>query len=356
VSFEVEWIRTAEGLAALEAEWDAVLPPDSRPFDLHCWHAAWWASFGAGRELAICTVRDDGGALAGVLPLLRRKAGLESLANVHSNGFRPLAAGPEAMQALIAAALDGARGLTLTELWQGDPCVEELVAGARGRGMACLLEHGGASPIVETDGDLDAWVTGSHASWKKRLRRYRRKMHKDHETRFEIARPPEDLESELAAGFALEAGGWKGRAGTAIVSSPDTEAFYRAIAAAFDERGELRLSQISLDGAPVAFSFCIEHGERLYSLKAGYDESFRKLVPGLVLQVSIVEACFERGLEAYELLGETTEWKAKLATTERTHLTLRGYRRNPVGLARYGYRAGARPRLRRAYRRLARHE
>ena len=356
MSFEVEWIRTAEGLAALEADWDAVLPPDSRPFDLHCWYAAWWGAFGEGREPTICSVRDADGVLAGVFPLERRGRRLESLANVHSNGFRPLAVSAAAMRALIAAALDGARGLTLTELWAEDPCVEELAAGVRGSGMVCLLERGSTSPIVDTTGDLDVWVTASHASWKKRLRRYRRKMNKDHQASLEIVRAPLDLERELATGFGLEAGGWKGKAGTAIVSDPRTEAFYRAIAGAFEERGELRLSQITLDGAPVAFSFCIEHGARLYSLKAGYDESFRKLVPGLVLQVSIVEACFERGLEAYELLGETTEWKAKLATAERAHLTLRGYRRNPVGLARYGYRAGARPRLRRAYRRLARHD
>ena len=354
MSFAVEWIEGEEGLAALAPEWDRLLPGDSRPFDLHCWHTAWWAAFGESIEPAICALRRADDSLAGVFPLQRRGRVLESLANVHSNAFRPLAADGQAMEALVAAALMEARGLTQTELWEGDPCIGALALGARDAGMAWLLEPGSVSPIVDTTGDLDAWVTERHASWKKRIRRYRRKMNKDYEASFEIVRPAVDLESELATGFALEASGWKGEAGTAIVSNPETEAFYRAVAAAFQARGELRLSRIVLDGAPVAFSFCIEHRDRLYSLKAGFDESFRKLVPGLVLQLSIVEACFERGIDAYELLGETTEWKAKLATSERPHLVLRGYRRNPAGLVRYGYRAGARPGLRKVYRRLAR--
>jgi CelD/BcsL family acetyltransferase involved in cellulose biosynthesis len=330
-----------------------LLPADARPFDLHCWHLAWWRAFGDGLELAICTVR-DGDTLAGVFPLLHRGRGLEGLANVHSNAFRPLAAGPEAMGELLAAAVAGAPSLTLTELWSGDSSLAQLETGCRDAGMAALLEPGSVSPIVDTSGHLDVWVTEQNSSWKKRLRRYRRKMYKDYEASFEIARSPADLEVELAEGFALEESGWKGRAGTAITSNPQTEAFYREVAAAFHARGELRLSRIALDGKAVAFSFCIEHRGRLYSLKAGFDESFRKLVPGLVIQISIVEACFERGLDAYELLGEQTEWKAKLATSQRFHTTLRAYRRSPAGLARYAYRANLRPHLRRLFRRLSR--
>lgn len=352
MSFATEWVGEADRFADLAGEWDALLPGDARPFDLHCWYTAWFEAFAGGRELAVCTVRRDG-ALAGVLPLLCDGRRLAGLANAHSCDFRPLAVDQAAMKALIAAALEGAAGLTLTELPDGDPSVDLLRAGASGAGMISTLESGNVSPLVGTSGDLDLWLTQSHASWKKRLLRYRRKMNKDHEASFEIVRSPVDLESELETGFALEASGWKGEAGTAIVSSPETEAFYRAVAAAFQARGELRLSHIALDGVPVAFSFCIEHGGGLYSLKSGYDESFRKIVPGLVLQVSIVESCFERGIDRYELLGNQAEWKAKLANGQRTHSTMHVYRRSPLGIARRAYRASLRPRLRRVYRRLS---
>jgi CelD/BcsL family acetyltransferase involved in cellulose biosynthesis len=350
-SFETEWIDDTARFAELAPEWDAILPPDSRPFDLHCWYLAWLEAFADGQQLAVCTVR-EGGALAGALPLLRGKRGLEASANVHSGAFRPVATGPEAMDALIGAAMQETARLTLGELQEGDRCVDALVDGARRAGMVPFLEEGTTSPIVDTSGDLEAWIKEGNSKWKKGLRASRRKMDKKHEAVFEVARSPQDLEAEISEGFAVEASGWKGEAGTAIVSRPETEAFYRGIAAAFHDRGELRLSRIALDGEPVAFNYCLEHRGRLYGLKAGFDERFRKLSPGLVLQLAIVERCFETEVNAFELFGGDADWKARLATSQRSHATLRAYRRNAAGLARYAYRAALRPRLRSAYRRL----
>lgn len=352
MTFTVEWVTEIARFAALAAEWDALLASGRRPFDLHCWYMAWWKAFGNGCELAICTVR-DGDTLAGVLPLHHDGRDLQALANSHSGIFRPLASSPEAMAALVGATLQDARKLVIRDLRDRDPGNETLVDDARRAGMLSFSEPGSRSSIIDTSGGFEDWIELSNSSWKKRLLRYRRKMDKDHEATFEIARLPTDLDAQLSEGFALEAGGWKGAAGTAIVSQPETEAFYREIAAAFHDRGELRLSRIALDGKAVAFSFCIEHGGRLYSLKAGYDESFRKIVPGLVMQLSIIESCFERDIEVYELLGEETEWKAKLATSTFSHSNLRAYRRRPGGIARYAYRAALRPRLRSAYHRLS---
>ncbi len=346
MTLEVGWVETQEGFQGLADEWEAIVPVDSRPFVLHCWHAAWLEAFADGRQIAVCTVR-DGGELRGALPLLREGRHLEA-GNVHSCVYRPVARDPEAVAALAEAVTAGAGSLRLNELIDGDPGVERFAAIARGAGMSVLMEPATVSPIVDTGGDVDAWVQQANTSWIKRVRRYRRKVNKDYETAFELFAVPEDLEAELTACFALEASGWKGRAGTAIVSQRETEAFYRGVAAAFHARDELRINRILFDGELVAFNICIEFGGRLYALKTAYDERFRKVAPGLVLQVSLVEACFERGLEAYEILGEETEWKRNIATSRRTHSTLRAYRRTPVGLARYGYRARLRPQLKRA--------
>src|SRR5437764_1413513 len=79
------------------------------------------------------------------------------------------------------------------------------------------------------------------------LERWRRKMDREHELVARIVEPPQDLASELVRGFAVEASGWKGRAGTAIVSSPETERFYRAVAERFVASDRLRLSWLDLD-------------------------------------------------------------------------------------------------------------
>jgi CelD/BcsL family acetyltransferase involved in cellulose biosynthesis len=354
VSLDIEWIEEPRRFDELAAEWDALLPADALPFDLHCWYSAWWKSFGAGAELAVCTVR-RGGELAGAFPLLDGGGRLRSLANAHTPAFRPLARDGDAMRSLIAATLErSSSGIELIALPEGDASIEALRDGAHEVAMLPLIEASYASPFVETEGDFDAWRAENKRRWGAPLERLRRKMNREHDAEFLIVVTPADLEAELEDGIRVEGSGWKGRAGTAIDSDPATEAFYRAVAGSFQARGELRFSRIVLDGRTVAFDLCILRHGRLYLLKTGFDEDFRRLAPGLVMRLSIIEHCFEHGLRSHELLGVETDWKAKFATSSRPRVSLRTYRRNPAGRAGYAYRTALRPRLRRVYRRLRR--
>ena len=345
-----EWLTEPAQLTALGDEWDALLPADARPFDEHCWYVAWWEAFGGSGELRVCTARRDG-RLVGVLPLYREGKELRAMANGHSPVFRPLAADAEAEAALLAAA--GAVGpsrLELPSLPAEDPYLG--LIGKGGNGIRWSVEDAYASPIVDTSGDFDAWRAESKKRWGAPLERFRRKMGRDHEAELSIVEPPTDLDRELSDGFAVEASGWKGEAGTAIVSNPETEAFYRAIAESFAARDELRLSRIVLDGEVAAFDFTLLYRGRLYLLKTGFDERFRKLAPGLVMRLSIIERCFEDGLQAHELLGEESEWKAKFATGKRSHVKAIGYPASVSGALRRSYRTTVRPKLKKAYRRL----
>jgi CelD/BcsL family acetyltransferase involved in cellulose biosynthesis len=350
----VEWISDEAAFAALGEEWDRLLPADPTPFDLHCWYESWWAAFRGDEELATCVLRRDG-ALAGVFPLRRSAAGLLPLANEHSSRFRPLGVDGGALEAIWAAAIAKSGGeLTIQSLPAGDPCVAAFASAAHAARRPSHFEPLYASPYVETDGDFEEWRAQSKKRWGAPLERFRRKMGRDHEALFRIVEPPEDLEAELEAGFLVEAGGWKGEQGTAILSQPETAAFYREIGRRFDDRGELRLSRIDLDGETAAFDFCLLHDNRLHLLKTGFDERHRRLAPGLVMRLSIVERCFELGLASHELLGTVSEWKMKFATGTRGFGSGTVYSRSPAGRARRAYRAALRPRLKRAYRRVRR--
>lgn len=346
---EVEWITEPGRFAALGAEWDALLGDDAQPFDLHCWQMAWWEAFGVEGELAACTVR-DGGELVGALALRSDGRHLLGFAPGHMPVHRPLARDGEAMEALAAAVLARSPSFVLAGLPVGDRGVEALRAAAAPRPL--LLESSYVSPIVEVSGDYDDWRKESKPRWGAPLERLRRKMGRDHEAEFSIVESPVDLEAELSDGFRVEASGWKGEAGTAIVSTPETERFYRLVGKVFAERDELRLSRIVLDGESVAFDFCLLFDGRLYLLKTGIDERFRKLAPGLVMRLATIERCFEQELVAHELLGEASDWKLKFANAERPHLTLRAFPRGPRGHAERGYRKSLRPALKRTYRRL----
>jgi CelD/BcsL family acetyltransferase involved in cellulose biosynthesis len=160
---------------------------------------------------------------------------------------------------------------------------------------------------------------------------------------------PSELESELRRGFEVEASGWKGERGTAVLCSPQTDHFYRLMARSFYNDGKLLTSTIRLDGRVVAFDLCLLHDRRVYGIKFGYDERFRHLAPGLVLQHCEIERCCELGLDAFELLGDDDPYKRRYSTAQRPHYSLHAYTGRPLSLARYGYRKRLRPIIKRAY-------
>jgi hypothetical protein len=350
VSPRIEWLDEPERFAGLAADWDRMLPGDARPFDLHPWYSAWYRAFGEPGSMRVCLAWEDD-RLRAAFPLVdRHRRSLAGMANVHTPVFRPVGSSPEAVRAVVDAALARSSGnLELPAIPAGDPSLALLreATAAAGRRQVIGTQH--VSPIVDTTGTYEDWRTLSRPRWGAPLERFRRKMARDHVAELSIVAEPDDLDAELARGFAVEASGWKGESGTAILSDERTMTFYREIAHAFAARGELALSRIVLDGHWAAFDLCLLHGDRLYLLKTGYDERFRKLAPGLVMRLSIVERCFELGIEAHELLGDEAEWKRKFATGERGHVDFHAYERGFIGSMSYTYRATARPLLKRAY-------
>ena len=175
----------------------------------------------------------DGAELAGLLPLCRRDGRLEAMANEESCVVRPLARDAEALRLLAeAAARERYDLLEIRRLPEGDEAIEALAAAARAAGRLSIVEPDITSPIVDTTGTLDEYRQATRGKWHKNLRRLYRKLVRDHDAELRLIEAPADLDSELTEGFEVESSGWKRAAGSAILSRPENEAYYRSLAPA----------------------------------------------------------------------------------------------------------------------------
>ncbi|WP_428688123.1 GNAT family N-acetyltransferase [Roseibium sp.] len=81
--------------------------------------------------------------------------------------------------------------------------------------------------------------------------------------------------------LAVEASGWKGRAGTALASRPDTVAFARAAVANLAGEREIRIDLLRAGEKLVAALVSFVEGGWSYSWKIAYDEDFARYSPGV---------------------------------------------------------------------------
>jgi CelD/BcsL family acetyltransferase involved in cellulose biosynthesis len=338
-----------ESIEVLAPEWDDLADRiGAAPWLRPGWFSAWWESFGSG-TLRIYAARDDG-RLVGVVPTAKQRRRVTSASNWHTPAFGLLGK-PEAI-ARLAAALFGDRPQQISLAFVTEQRDADAVRrAAREHGYQWISRTLERSPYVAIDGSWEEYERSRASKLLSELRRRRRRLAEEGELSFECDDGGEQLDERLAEGFEVEAAGWKGAGGSAISSRSDTDRFYRAVAHWAAHRGWLRLAFLRLDGKPFAFDLAIEHDGVHYLLKTGFDPSFSRFAPGMILRHEMLSRAFAVGLRSYEFLGADNAWKLDWTETTRDRDLLQAFARSPSGLVEWAANRYGRPVAKRVLRR-----
>ena len=87
--------------------------------------------------------------------------------------------------------------------------------------------------------------------------------------------------------LALEASGWKGARGTALVQSENSAAFVRAMSTAFAAREAIAVHVMRRGGAPIAAGIVLRGGRRAFYWKTAFDETLAAFSPGVQLTLEM---------------------------------------------------------------------
>ena len=240
----------------------------------------------------------DGGErrdLVAVCPIVGRRGALRGLASAWMHDLSTLGlplldrarAGP-ALRALLVWAghdLQGASGLLLPSLPADGPTAAALreVAGACGLDLAVLDSWDRAA--LRAGGPVGLQPKGA-----KELRRQRRRLAGLGVLAHVAAETDDDVRAAVERFLALEAGGWKGAAGTAMLSSSARTAFLRTATRMLVRRGRCRIDSLTVDGVPVAMAVTLSTGDVDYLWKIAYREDVARCSPGVQLVLAITEA------------------------------------------------------------------
>lgn len=186
----------------------------------------------------------------------------------------------------LAARLTGGRHARFLMLRRAvDVTVMEAIRAAveRSPRLGILFEHGTERAAVHRRADGADAPTALKPRRRRELEKRRRGLAE------KLGAEPVVVDrSDSAAAvddfLRLEAGGWKGAAGTAMQTAGDADVF-RAICARFRAEGRLQILSLQAGERPLAMQCNIRGDDTLFNFKVAFDERFRTYAPGIQLEL-----------------------------------------------------------------------
>jgi len=350
---------------ALAPEWPALLARTGHdaPFYAHGFLRCGLDAFFHGCPVRAVVARDARGLRAALVLVERtvRYAGvaarqLSSAASVHSGRFDLIADAGDAPA--IDAVWRAVEGLDWDALVLADlpPRERALGAGralvdrAQARGFSVGWWESMRTPFIPLGASADeVFARQLQAKFRSNLRRRRKKLQAQGEVRLQRLTGGPELAARLAEGLALEASGWKGRAGTAIATDPPARRFYLSLARSAEADGTLAVFTLRAGGRAVAFHFALVQGGVCHLPKMGFDEAMAQAAPGHLILESVLQDCCARGLSEFDFLGPDMAWKRDWTRQVRVHHWGHVYRPGLRGRALHAMKFAIAPRVKRLW-------
>lgn len=328
----VQEFRTVENEARC---WDLIAEEANSPMHQFAWVKACNDAFAAGGELQLIVVGADQPRALGPLimkgrPLNRMEClGVDELYEPtdfpHSDS--------DSLICLVNALVQLRRPLLMRRILADSPVLTALRQAFKS-GAVLITRPAIGYPWIPLD---ETWTRPEEklsASRRSSFRRAKRKAHAIGPIDYEVLSPePDELPLLLGESFRVEAAGWKGRTGSALLSDPNRRQFYEKYAAIASAKGILRLCFMRIGAEVAATQIAVESGGRFWLLKVGYDERFARCSPGHLLMVETLRYAAQRGLRTFEFLGSAEAWTQAWTGSVRPCVSVWAYPHNCRGLA-----------------------
>jgi CelD/BcsL family acetyltransferase involved in cellulose biosynthesis len=320
-------VHTVEELQAFNDEWKELLTKSDSdiPFLTFEWFRIWIQSFAPREDLRIYVVFQDSTPVC-IFPLYKTCEKhhhipfhtLSFLANAHSSRSDILFL-KEANKGQIFSFL-------LEELFKAekfdyikvpefpthnDSNFKEIERYLIQKNLKYSLEEEKKPPLIYVKSDWDSFFKGIKGHFRRNLQRRIRNAQKTcGELRHTVFDPGvHELKEWINRGLELEHQGWKGKAGSSILSQKKIQQFYLNIAEHFSQNNQLYSSVVTLGDQLAAFNFSFIYNNTFYLIKVAYNESLSNFSPGQIMIYFLLQEVFEKGLKKFDFLGPSMPWK-----------------------------------------------
>jgi CelD/BcsL family acetyltransferase involved in cellulose biosynthesis len=320
-------ITDLAGIDAVEGDWRRLAVERGNAFLTPEWFRCWWHHYGGDATPLVPVARADGsGEVRGLVPLMLPSSGRPRVCRLAGanlgDHFHPVARPDDevevatvAGQALAAASLPWSV-IALDKVELERPWLSAL-AGATGARTTSFVRAPAPLPLIDLarHADWDAYLGTRSSNLRQQVRRFERRLAKDHEVRLRRTREPAELRADLAVLFDLHDRRWEAQTS---LSSETARAFHSDFAAAALKNGWLRLWLLEVNGEAIAAWYGWRLGGRYAYYNSGFDPERSDLRPGLILLAGVIRAALEEGADEFDFLLGDEAYKFRFAERSRT--------------------------------------
>lgn len=319
-NFTVGNAGSLEELSPWRRQWDGLAEAQELPMLKYQWFSAAERHLAEPGSVRIVHILDQDKNLVAALPL-QRTSDESGHIRYEILGQRRLYEPTDMLyrddsvrSRLLSAAAGLGDPIILSRLWpsrsQADAAATIPPGRVRTRYHAIELGKPSApSQHVRLEGDYETYSKTLSPRRRYDLRRAYRRAADLGRVSVDFAMPDaEALHRGLDIAFEVEARSWKGTQHTNVNSNADLDAFFHQVLDGYAASNSVLVGLLSIDGAPAAAQVCLLAHRRIWILKIGYDDAFRKISPGLILMNELMRYGHDNGFLGIEFLGSAEDW------------------------------------------------
>ncbi len=176
----------------------------------------------------------------------------------------------------------GSAAMLFLSLPAEGPVARLLHARQTSRGVGVRPFNGHMRAVLKNQTDTDvSWHGHASVKHQKELRRQHRRLAECGELTWTSAADPTEVRRAFETFLTLEASGWKGRRGAALLRDPGLAAFSRVMTRSMARSQSCRIDALELNRQPVAMGVVLNSGRHSALWKIAYDETYAAYSPGV---------------------------------------------------------------------------
>jgi len=335
VWMQVEALNHPKAFDELREEWQALVPMSQANliFSTWEWHRTWWQAYCPG-TLWMMTVRDDEGALVGLMPLFIAEGQvrmahlvggddvtdyLDIIAHRDHTGI---------VYAALAAYLAGSvqfEEVSLSNIREESPTRTVFAAALEAQGFMVTLTPLEVCPLFAVPETFEEYLNLLDSKQKSELRRKLRRAEGAEDMGWYIVDATHDLNAQLDLFLELMASSHPDKA--AFLRNPQHMAFFRTFMPIAMERGWLQLAFQTYENEAIAAYLNFDYNGDILIYNSGLrPDRYGALSPGIVLLVNLIQWAIEHRRRTFNFLRGSEPYKYHMGGRDTTVYRLQATR------------------------------